>query len=59
VGKKEYIRDLVVIPYVTGLFEAVRREADTLGIKKVFSSGDTLKIRLTHVKPKGKCKEKD
>jgi hypothetical protein len=30
-----------------------------VGIKTVFSSGDTLKKRLTHVKPKGKGKEKD
>jgi hypothetical protein len=51
--------NLVVIPYVAGLSEAIRRVGDTVGIKTVFSSGDTLKKRLTHVKPKGKGKEKD
>jgi hypothetical protein len=40
--KKEY-RDLVVIPYVEGLSEAIRRVADTVGIKTLFSSGDTFK----------------
>jgi hypothetical protein len=56
--KKEY-RGLVVIPYVAGLSEAIRRVGDTVEIKTVFSSGDTFKKRLTHVIPKGKGKEKD
>jgi hypothetical protein len=50
---------LVVIPYVAGLSGAIRKVGDTVGIKTVFSSGDTLKKRLTHVRPKGKGKEKD
>jgi hypothetical protein len=58
IEKKEY-RDLVVIPYVAGLSEAIRRVCDTVGIKTVFSLGDSLKKRLTQVKPKGKGKEKD
>jgi hypothetical protein len=53
VGEKEEYRDLVVIS------EAIRRVGNTVGIKTVFSSGDTLKKRLTHVKPKGEGKEKD
>jgi hypothetical protein len=57
-AKKEY-RDLVVIPYVAGLSEAVRRVGDKVGSKIAFSSGDTLKKRLTHVKPNEKCEEKD
>jgi hypothetical protein len=59
VGEKKEYRDLVVIPYVAGLSEAIRRVGNTVGIKTVFSSGDTFKKRLTHVKPKGKGKEKD
>jgi hypothetical protein len=50
---------LVVIPNVIGLSEAIRKVGDTVAIKTVFSSRDTLKKRLTHVKPKEKCKEKD
>jgi hypothetical protein len=38
--KKKY-RDLVVIPYVAGLFEAIGRVGDTVGINTVFSSRDT------------------
>jgi hypothetical protein len=49
----------VVITYVAGLSEAIRRVGDTVGINTIFSSGDTFNIRLTHVKPKGKGKEKD
>jgi hypothetical protein len=45
--------------YVAGLSEAIQMVGNTVGIKTVFSSGDTLKKRLTHVKPKGKGKEKD
>jgi hypothetical protein len=58
VDKKEY-KDLVVISYVAGLSEAIQRVGDTVGIKTVFSSGDTLKKRLTYVKPNGKGNEKD
>jgi hypothetical protein len=48
-----------VIPYVSGLSEASRRAGDEVGIKTVFSNTDTLKKRLTHVKPKqnGSVKE--
>jgi hypothetical protein len=33
--------------YVSGLSEAIRRAGDAVGIKTVFSTGDTLKKRLT------------
>jgi hypothetical protein len=56
VEKKEF-KDLVVIPYVAGISGAIRRVGDTVGIKTVFSSLDSLKKRLSHVKPKGKGKE--
>jgi hypothetical protein len=54
--KKEY-KYLVVILYVAGLPEAIQRVGNTVGIKKDFSSGDTLQKTLTHVKPKGKDNE--
>jgi hypothetical protein len=41
----------VVISYVAGSSEAIRRAGDEVGIKSVFSASDTLK-RSTHVKPK-------
>jgi hypothetical protein len=50
VVEKKESKDLVVILYVAGLSEAIRRVGDTVGIKTVFSSGDILK---------GKGKEKD
>jgi hypothetical protein len=42
-------RDLVVISYMTGLSEDIRSVGDIVGIKTVFSLGDTLKKRLTHL----------
>jgi hypothetical protein len=50
---------VVTIPYIAGLSEAIRREGDKVGIKTVFAANDTLKKRLTHVKPKGDKQEKD
>jgi hypothetical protein len=39
--EKKGFRDLAVIPYVSGLSEAIRRAGDAVGIKTVFSAGDT------------------
>jgi hypothetical protein len=58
-GEKKEFRDLVVIPYVSGLSEAIRRAGDAVGIKTVFSAGDTLKKKLTHVKHKSTNREKE
>jgi hypothetical protein len=58
VDKKEF-KDVVVIPYVAGLSEAIRRAGDEVGVKTVFSANDTLKKRLTHVKPKSNTREKE
>jgi hypothetical protein len=58
-GEKKEFKDLVVIPYVSGLSEAIRRAGDAVGIKTVFSDGDTLKKRLTHVKPKSMDREEE
>jgi hypothetical protein len=48
----------VVIPYESGLSEAIRRADEAVGIKTVFSAGDILKKNLTHVKPKSTNREK-
>jgi hypothetical protein len=56
--KKEF-KEVVVIPYVAGLSEAIRRAGDEVGIKTVFSAIDTLKKRLTNVKPKQNGLEKE
>jgi hypothetical protein len=58
VQKKEF-KDVVVIPYVTGLSEAIRKAGDEVGVKTVFSANDTLKKRLTHVKPKSNTRKKE
>jgi hypothetical protein len=50
-GQKKEYRDLVVTPYVAGLSEAIRSVGDTVGIKTVITSEDTLKKRLIYVKP--------
>jgi hypothetical protein len=52
-------KNVGTIPYIAGLSEAIRREVDKVGIKTVFAANDTLKKRLTHVKPKGDKQEKD
>lgn len=57
--KKKEFKDMVIIPYVAGLSEAIRRVGEEVGIKTVFSATDTLKKRLTHVKPKSKQRDKD
>jgi hypothetical protein len=44
---------------MAGLSEAIRRVGNTVEIKWVFSSGDTLKKRFGHMKPKGKGKDND
>jgi hypothetical protein len=44
---------------VAGLSETIRRAGDEVGIKTVFSASDTLKKRLTHVKPKQNGLEKE
>jgi hypothetical protein len=36
----------VVIPYVAGVSEAIRRAGDEVGVKTVFSANDTLKKRF-------------
>jgi hypothetical protein len=41
-GEKKELKDLVVIPFASGLSEAIRRAGDAVGIKTVFSAGDTL-----------------
>jgi len=56
--EKEY-KSMVAIPYIAGLSEAIRREGEKVGIRTVFTASDTLKKRLTHVKPKGKIKDKE
>jgi hypothetical protein len=56
--KKKEFKDVVVIPYVAGLSEAIRRASDEVGVKTVFSANDTLKNRLTHVKTKSNTREK-
>jgi hypothetical protein len=43
----------------TRLSEAIRREGEKVGIRTVFTASDTLKKRMTHVKPKGKIKDKE
>jgi hypothetical protein len=50
---------VVVIPYVAGLSEAIRRAGDEVRIRMVFSAIDTLKKRLTHVNPKQNGLEKE
>jgi hypothetical protein len=50
---------VIVILYVAGLSEAIRRAGDEVGIKTVFSASDTLKKRLTHVKSKQNGLEKE
>jgi hypothetical protein len=50
---------VLTIPYIAGLPEAIRRKGGNVGIKTVFAANDTLKKRLTHVKPKGEKQEKD
>ena len=50
---------MVAIPYIAGLSEAIRREGEKVGLKTVFAANDTLKKRLTHVKPKGENKYKN
>jgi hypothetical protein len=50
---------VVVILYVAGLSEAIRRAGDEVGIKTVFSASDTLKKRLSHVQPKQNGLEKE
>jgi hypothetical protein len=52
-------KNVVTITYIAGLSEAIRREGEKVGIKTVFAANDTLKKRLTHIKPKGDKKEKD
>jgi hypothetical protein len=52
-------KNVVTIPYIAGLSEAIRSEGDNEGIKTVFAANDTLKRRLTHVKPKGDKPGKD
>jgi hypothetical protein len=49
---------VVVISYVAGLPEAIRRAGDEVSVKTVFFGNDTLKKRLTHVKPKSNTREK-
>jgi hypothetical protein len=56
---KKKIKGVVVIPYVAGLLEAIRRAGDEVSVKTVFSANDTLKKRLTHVKPKSNTREKE
>jgi hypothetical protein len=56
--EKEY-KHVVAIPYIAGLSEAIRREGEKVGLKTVFTANDTLKKRLTHLKPKGSEKDKD
>jgi hypothetical protein len=55
--KKKEFKDVVVIPYVAGLSEAIRRAGDEVGVRTVFSANDTLKKGLTHVKPKSDTRE--
>jgi hypothetical protein len=50
---------VVVIPNVAGLSKAKRRAGDEVGIKTGFLFSDTLKKRLTHVKPKQNILEKE
>jgi hypothetical protein len=57
--KKKEFKDVVVVPYVAGLSEAIRRAVDEVAVKTVFSANDTLKNRLTHVKPKSNTREKE
>jgi hypothetical protein len=47
----------MVILNVAGLTEAIRKVGDTVGIKSVFSYGDTFKKGLNHAKSRGKNKE--
>jgi predicted GIY-YIG superfamily endonuclease len=49
----------VVITHVAGLSESIRRAGAEVGVKNVFSANDTLKKRLTHVKPKRNTREKE
>jgi hypothetical protein len=56
--KKKEFKDVVVIPYVAGLSAVIRRAGDEVGVKTVFSANDTLKKRLTHVKPKSNTRAK-
>jgi hypothetical protein len=42
----------MVIPYVKRLSESIRRAGNEVGIKTIFSANDTIKKRLTKVKPK-------
>ena len=57
--KKEEYKNVVTIPYIAGLSEAIRREGEKVGLKTVFAAKDTLKKRLTHLKPKGEGKDKN
>jgi hypothetical protein len=41
----------MVIPYVKGLSESIRRAGNKVRIKTIFSAKDTIKKRLTKVKP--------
>jgi hypothetical protein len=51
-GMKEKANNVMVIPYEKGLSESIRRAGNEVGIKTIFSAKDTIKKRLTKVKPK-------
>jgi hypothetical protein len=52
-------KHVVAVPYIAGLSEAIRREGEKVSSKVVLTANDTLKRRLTHLKPKGSEKDKD
>jgi hypothetical protein len=57
--KKKEFKNVVVIPYVAGLSEAIRRAGDEVSVKTVFSANDKLKKRLTLLKPNSNTSEKE
>jgi hypothetical protein len=51
-GMKEKANDVMVIPYVNGLSESIRRAGNEVGVKTIFCAKDAIKKILTKVKPK-------
>jgi hypothetical protein len=49
---KGKVNNVMVIPYVKGLSESIRRAGNEVGIKNIFSAKDTIKKRPTKAKPK-------
>jgi hypothetical protein len=49
----------VFLPFVSNISEAIRRAGDEVSVKTVFSANETLKKRLTHMKPKSNTGEKE